>query len=41
VALRGLVLKGSDLAALWEPLAALAVYAVVVLGVASVRLMRR
>jgi ABC-2 type transport system permease protein len=41
VALRGLVLKGSDLAALWEPLAALTVYAVVVLGVASVRLVRR
>lgn len=41
VALRGIVLKGTDLWALWEPVAALVVYAVVVLGVASLRLSRR
>ncbi|MGE3345491.1 MAG: ABC transporter permease [Vicinamibacterales bacterium] len=39
-ALRGVVLKGTPLAALWEPLLALVGYAVVVLGIASVRLAR-
>jgi ABC-2 type transport system permease protein len=41
VALRGIVLKGLDLGALWAPLAALGVYAVIVLGLASARLARR
>lgn len=41
VALRGLVLKGATLASLWEPLAALALYAVAVLGLASFRLSRQ
>jgi ABC-2 type transport system permease protein len=40
VALRGLVLKGATLASLWEPLVALALYALGVLGLASVRLSR-
>ncbi len=39
-ALRGIVLKGVDLWALWAPLTALAVYAMVVLGLASLRLAR-
>lgn len=41
VALRGLVLKGATLGSLWEPLASLAVYAIVVLGLASFRLSRQ
>ena len=41
VALRGVVLKGVDLAALWEPVAALAIYAFAVLGLSAVRLARR
>jgi ABC-2 type transport system permease protein len=40
VALRGIVLKGVGLAELWPQLAALGVYSVVVLGLASVRLAR-
>jgi ABC-2 type transport system permease protein len=40
VALRGIVLKGLALADVWEPMAALAAYAVVVLGLAAVRLRR-
>ena len=38
IALRGIVLKGLDLPSLWEPLLALGVYAVVVLGLSAVRL---
>ncbi|MCR4375843.1 MAG: ABC transporter permease, partial [Acidobacteria bacterium] len=41
VALRGIVLKGSTLWEVWPSVAALGVYAVVVLGLASVRLGRR
>jgi ABC-2 type transport system permease protein len=41
VALRGIVLKGLDVGSLWEPIAALAIYAVVVVGVAAARLARR
>jgi len=41
IALRGVVLKGLDLASLWRPLAALAVYASIVLGLSAVRLARR
>ncbi len=41
IALRGIVLKGTDLVSLWQPVSALVVYAVFVLGVASVRLARR
>lgn len=41
VALRGIVLKGTDIWALWQPIAALIVYGAVVLGVASLRLARR
>jgi ABC-2 type transport system permease protein len=40
-ALRGVVLKGLDLPMLWQPLVALGVYAVVVLGLSAVRLARR
>lgn len=40
VALRGILLKGTGLEAYWEQLGALAVYAAVVLGLASVRLSR-
>jgi ABC-2 type transport system permease protein len=40
VALRGIVLKGSSIDTLWVPLAALAIYAVAVLSLASVRLAR-
>ena len=40
VALRGIVLKGVGLATVWRQLVALVVYAVVVLGLASVRLAR-
>lgn len=41
VALRGIVLKGAGVWSLWEPIAALLIYAAAVLGVASVRLARR
>lgn len=41
VALRGLVLKGLDLSAVWPSLAALVAYAVVVLGLSALRLARR
>jgi ABC-2 type transport system permease protein len=41
VALRGIVLKGLDLAALWEPIGALGIYACVVLGLSAVRLARQ
>jgi ABC-2 type transport system permease protein len=41
VALRGIVLKGVDLGALLGPIAALVIYAGVMLGVAAVRLSRR
>lgn len=41
VALRGIVLKGADLWAVWPQVAALIAYAVVVLGVAAARLARR
>ena len=40
VALRGIVLKGLDLPALWAPLTALAVYAAAMLGLAALRLAR-
>jgi ABC-2 type transport system permease protein len=40
-ALRAVVLKGLDLPMLWQPLLAMAVYAVVVLGLSAVRLARR
>lgn len=40
VALRGIVLKGVGLATVWEHLAALVIYAFVVMGLASVRLAR-
>ena len=40
-ALRAVVLKGLDLAMVWQPLLALAVYAVGVLGLSAVRLGRR
>ncbi len=41
VALRGVVLKGLDLGAVWPSLLALAVYAIAVLGLSAVRLARR
>jgi ABC-type multidrug transport system permease subunit len=41
VALRGIVLKGVGLSICWPDLAALAVFAVVVLALASVRLQRQ
>ena len=41
VALRGVVLKGLGLRALWQPLGALVVYAIVVLGLSAARLARR
>ena len=41
VALRGVVLKGLGLRALWQPLAALAAYAIAVLGLSAARLARR
>ncbi len=41
VALRGVVLKGLELPDLWRPIAALVIYAVVVLGLSSLRLARR
>ncbi len=40
VALRGIVLKGLDLPALWAPLAALSLYAAAMLGLAALRLAR-
>jgi ABC-2 type transport system permease protein len=40
-ALRGVVLKGVELPMLWPPLLALAIYALVVLGLSAVRLARR
>jgi ABC-2 type transport system permease protein len=40
VALRAIVLKGADLAAFWQDIAALAVFATVALGLASLRLRR-
>ena len=40
VALRGIVLKGTEISNLLAPLAALAAYAAVVLGLASLRLAR-
>jgi ABC-2 type transport system permease protein len=39
--LRGIVLKGSSLAALSDPMLALVIYAAAVLALASVRLARR
>jgi ABC-2 type transport system permease protein len=41
VALRGIVLKGAGLHAFWSELVALAIYATLVLGLASVRLARQ
>ncbi len=41
VALRGIVLKGAGLQVIWPQLVALAIYAAVVLGLASVRLRRQ
>jgi ABC-2 type transport system permease protein len=41
VALRGIVLKGLDLTAVWPSLGALVIYAAAVLGVSAVRLGRR
>ena len=41
IALRGVVLKGQTLVDLWPSLVALAIYAMVVLGLASARLARR
>ncbi len=41
IALRGIVLKGLDLPALWAPLAALVVYAAATLVLAALRLSRR
>ncbi len=40
VALRAIVLKGADLAAFWQDMLALAIFATVVLGLASLRLRR-
>ncbi len=41
IALRGIVLKGSDLITVWPSVAALVVYAFLVMGLASLRLARR
>jgi len=41
IALRGIVLKGSGLIALWQPIGALVLYACLVMGLASLRLARR
>jgi ABC-2 type transport system permease protein len=41
VALRAVVLKGLGLSALWAPMAAMAAYAVLVLGLSAMRLARR
>lgn len=40
VALRAIVLKGADITAFWEDLAALAIFATIALGLASLRLRR-
>jgi ABC-2 type transport system permease protein len=40
VALRAIVLKGADLAAFWQELVALAFFATVAMGLASLRLRR-
>jgi len=40
VALRSIVLKGADLAAFWQDMAALAIFATVALSLASLRLRR-
>jgi ABC-2 type transport system permease protein len=40
VALRAVVLKGADITAFWEQLAALAIFATVAMGLASLRLKR-
>jgi hypothetical protein len=40
VALRGIVLKGVGLVTIWRSMASLAIYFVVVLGLASARLAR-
>ena len=40
VALRGVVLKGADIAVFWQDLVALAVFATVVLGLTALRLRR-
>lgn len=40
MALRAIVLKGASIEAFWQPMAALGVFAVVVLGLASIRLGR-
>jgi ABC-2 type transport system permease protein len=41
VALRGVVLKGLPVGALWQPMAALSAYAVLMLGLSALRLSRR
>jgi ABC-2 type transport system permease protein len=41
VALRGIVLKGLPLDALWQPIGALVIYAIFALGLSSLRLARR
>jgi len=41
IALRGIVLKGLDLGALWSPILALVAYAAVMLGISALRLARR
>jgi ABC-2 type transport system permease protein len=41
IALRGIVLKGIGLPVIWPQIVALAIYATVVLGLASVRLRRQ
>jgi len=41
IALRGIVLKGADLATVWPSVAALVVYAFLVMGLASLRLAKR
>ena len=41
IALRGIVLKGRDLASLWEPILALVIYAAASLGLSALRLSRR
>jgi ABC-2 type transport system permease protein len=41
IALRGVVLKGLGLGALWQPVGALAIYAAVTLGLSTARLARR
>jgi ABC-2 type transport system permease protein len=41
IALRGIVLKGTSLDTVWPQLVALALYAIVLLGLASARLRRQ